>query len=91
MRARVYECILIYFLSFAQLEEISEQVGGKKDCYGFAEAFIFYLMIIIVIITLSVQDSPTPLFFVISKPSNTSEEHKYREERGEGRQGSWLF
>lgn len=51
---------LIYFLSFAQLEEKMNK-QKKKDCYhGFAEAFIFYQMIIIVIITLSVQDSPPP-------------------------------
>ena len=51
------ECVLIYFLSFAQLEKKNEQ-AEKKDCYhGSAEAFFFfYWMIIIVIILLSVQN-----------------------------------
>ena len=39
------ECVLIYFLSFAQLEKKNEQ-AEKKDCYhGSAEAFFFYWMI----------------------------------------------
>lgn len=57
--------VLIYFLSFAQIEKKNEQ-AEKKDCYdGSAEAFIFYWIIIIVIVPLSVQDfffSPMFLF-----------------------------
>lgn len=54
---------LIYFLSFAQLEEKRRKT---KDCYhGFAEAFIFYQMIIIVIIMLSVQDLPIHTMFLL--------------------------
>lgn len=53
---------LIYFLSFAQLEEKRRKT---KDCYGFAEAFIFHQMIIIVIIMLSVQDLPIHTMFLL--------------------------
>lgn len=48
--------VLIYFLSFAQIEKKMNK-QKKKDCYdGSAEAFIFYWIIIIVIVPLSVQD-----------------------------------
>lgn len=36
------ECVLIYFLSFAQLEKKKNEQAEKKDCYhGSAEAFFF--------------------------------------------------
>lgn len=49
-----YECVFTCFLSFAQIEKKNEQ--AEKDCYhGSAEASIFYWVIIIGIVPLSVQ------------------------------------
>lgn len=55
------ECVLIYFLSFAQLEKKMNK--QKKDCYhSSAEAFLFYRIIILVIVPLSVQNFFSPCF-----------------------------
>lgn len=56
------ECGLIYFLSFAQIEKKEQSKQKKRLSRGSAEAFIFYWIIIIV--PLSVQDSPFPTFLL---------------------------
>lgn len=74
--------VLIYFLSFAQIEKKMNK-QKKKTYDGSAEAFIFYWIIIIVIVPLSVQDFFFfPHVFVLRETSNTSEKHKCQEERG---------
>lgn len=48
---------MFYFLRFAQIEKTKNEQAEKKDCdHDSAEAFIFYWIIIIVIVPLSVQD-----------------------------------
>lgn len=57
-------CVLIYFLSFAQIEKKERtKQAEERLSRGSAEAFIFYWMII-VIVPLSVQDSPLPTFLL---------------------------
>ena len=66
------ECVLIYFLSFAQLEKKNEQ-AEKKDCYhGSAEAFFFLLDDYYCYYFVVGTKLFLPMFFIIRETSNPS-------------------